>query len=69
MTPFVSQYGEPHPRASTWHWQEIEGGQATGNGGTVRGSTEMEALDRLREEYPGIGAIKWVKRVAAPPEN
>ena len=58
-------YGEPHPRAATWFWKETEGTAA----GAIRGSTEMEALDRLREAYPDIGAMEWVKRISTEPRK
>lgn len=54
-------YGEPHPEASTWFWREVKGCLA----GAIRGSTEMEALDRLREAFPAAGAIEWQSRVSA----
>ncbi|SFJ49028.1 hypothetical protein SAMN03159338_1543 [Sphingomonas sp. NFR04] len=54
-------YGEPHPDAQTWFWREIDGGSA----GAIRGSTEMEALDRLREAFPEAGAIEWQRRLPA----
>lgn len=61
-TPSVKEYGEPHEMASTWHWAETANGAETGVTGTIMGSTEMEALDRLRLDFPDVGAIKWTAR-------
>lgn len=67
MSPSVKEYGEPYAHAFTWHWAEVEGftngkpGPDTGVTCTSRGSTEMEALDRLRLDNTTIGSIRLVK--------
>jgi hypothetical protein len=62
-SPSVKHYGEPDPSARIWHWAEQteDGSELTGRTGTCRGSTEMEALDRLRLDQPEIGRITWTK--------
>jgi hypothetical protein len=67
MTHSIKLYGEPHLKAKIWHWEERterdDYGMTfpTGKTGTVRGITEMEALDRLRADEPTIGRIRWTQ--------
>jgi len=61
-----SEYGVPHESARFWYWAEDEGRlfgyKETGVYGSLRASTEMEALDRLREAFPIINAIHWISQ-------
>lgn len=54
----TNRYGEPHPRASTWVWEDI----ITSERFEVRASTEMEALDRLDEQFPHRGQVRLAER-------
>lgn len=45
----------------TFHWIEMEGyNRHTGICGTVRGSDELDALNRLRECFPFLGMVSFV---------
>lgn len=57
-----SIYGIPHENSKLRFWAEVDQtGKRTGNAGNLRASTEIEALDRLREAYPEIGRIEWIR--------
>lgn len=73
MNHSIKLYGDPHPKAKIWHWEEGTYGEPgvftpipNARTGTVRGSTEMEALDRLRADEPDVGAIRWTS-IEYPP--
>jgi len=57
-----SRWGPANP-TYYWHWQEIElpGRVPTGISGRLRATTESEALARLREAFPQVKAIEWIK--------
>jgi len=57
-----SKFGISHKNSGIWFWAEIdrETKEYTGNKGTLHAIKEIEALDRLREAFPDIGAIKWI---------
>lgn len=58
-----SYYGPVREPVHNWYWAELnrDTREPTGNIGSLRACTEMEALDRLREGCPDIGMIKWLK--------
>lgn len=68
MSPSVKHYGSPPEFASVWTWAEVEGFEQgrplpdTGVIVTSRGVGELEALDRLRLDYPNLGAVRLIKR-------
>ncbi len=50
-----SIFGVPHIKSYYWYWVDDRG-----NIGFLSAITEMEALDRLREAFEEVGAIKWI---------
>lgn len=52
-----SKYGEPYEKSRNWYFKDN-----LGNFGVLRASTEMEALDRLREAFEEVGSIKWITK-------
>lgn len=52
-----SKYGEPYEKSRDWYFKDD-----LGNFGTLRANGEMEALERLREAFDEVGAIKWISK-------
>ena len=55
-----SKFGPPSERAWCWCWQGISlpDRTPTGQHGELYANTEAEALDRLREAFPGLGPVQ-----------
>jgi hypothetical protein len=72
----LSEYGPPYHQAHTWLFEEYTGSITAGNltptgvTGEIKASTEMEALDRIREAWPDVGAIRWTgRKLPLPPTH
>lgn len=51
-----SKFGIPNQNL-VWYWKDD-----LGNVGSLKGTTEMEALDRLREAFEEVGRIQWITK-------
>lgn len=60
----ASEYGPLQERHYSFCWREfiLPRHQLTGRMGRIHGTTQMEVLDRLRECYPEIGAVEFIRR-------